>query len=117
LRNIIAEEGLSNPVAVAVSPNWGGFIAFHGEGQVKPIIDDRNSLLGVDAYKDYLKSVEIGGDIDGYLDRTKAQFLMLGPSDPFSIYLRDTGKLKERWTGNDSVIFERIFLGSGEKNN
>jgi len=116
LRNIIAEEGLSNPVAVAASPNWGGFIAFHGEGQVKPIIDDRNSLLGVDAYKDYLKSVEIGGDIDGYLDKNKAQFLMLGPSDPFSIYLRDTGKLKERWTGNDSVIFERKFLGSGKKN-
>ena len=115
LHSIVEEEGLTEPVAVAASPNWGGFIAYHGKGQVKPIIDDRNSLLGVDAYKDYLKSLEIGGDINGYLERTKARFLLLGPAEPLTIYLRDTGKLKERWKGGDSVIFERLFASSGEK--
>jgi len=115
LHSIVEEEGLTEPVAVAASPNWGGFIAYHGKGQVKPIIDDRNSLLGVDAYKDYLKSLEIGGDINDYLDRTKARFLLLGPADPLTIYLRDTGKLKERWKGGDSVIFERLLGNSYEK--
>ena len=35
---------------------------------------------------------------DSQVGRKKVRFLMLGPSDPFTIYLRDTGKLKERLT-------------------
>lgn len=108
LHSIVKEEGLTSPVAVAASPNWGGFIAFHGKGQIKPVIDDRNSLLGVAAYKDYLANLSIGGDVAGYLQRTGARFLLLGVTDPLAVYLKDTGKLKERWRGSDSALFEAL---------
>lgn len=106
LRDVITRDSLSQPIAVVATPDWGGFLALHGREQFKPIIDDRNSLLGAQAYKEFMASVKIGGDIVGYLKRMNAQFLLLKANEPLAIYLRDTGKLRERWRGEVSALFE-----------
>lgn len=106
LHTIISQEGLLDPIAVCATADWGGFLALHGRGRFKPIIDDRNSLLGEAFYKDYFSSVSVGGDVNGFLKRTSARFLLLRDTEPLAIYLHDTGRLPERWRGRDSVLFE-----------
>jgi hypothetical protein len=106
LGEIIARESLPQPVAVAATPDWGGFLALQGKGIFKPVIDDRNSLLGVSAYKDFFESAKIGGDITNYLNRVNARFLLLKTNEPLAVYLRDTGKLPERQRGEVSAVFE-----------
>lgn len=106
LAEILGPKPLSTPIPIAASPDWGGFLARWGGGYVRPIIDDRNSLLGAAAYKDYLSSTAIGGDITGYLNRRGARFLLVKTNEPLAIYLRDTGKLQERWRGAVSSLFE-----------
>jgi hypothetical protein len=108
LNELILQESLSQPVAVAATPNWGGFLALHGAGRFKPVIDDRNSLLGAAAYKDFISSTTVGGDTAGYLKRTGARFLLLRNNEPLAIYLRDSRKLPERWHGEVSAIFETL---------
>lgn len=42
------------PVSIlAASPDYGGFFTWFGEGKIKPLIDDRNTLVGEDFYKEY----------------------------------------------------------------
>lgn len=106
LVEMIDRENPSAPLAVAATPDWGGFLALSGIGRWKPVLDDRNSLLGAAPYQDYLASTTIGGDINGYLERVGARFLILKTNEPLAIYLRDTGKLRERWRGPVSTIFE-----------
>lgn len=108
LDDIMSREPSPIPVAVAATPDWGGFLAFHGKGRFKPVIDDRNSLLGEGAYKDFLESQRVGGDIGGYLNRVRAKYLLLKTNEPLAIYLRDTGKLNERWRGKVSTLFEVV---------
>ncbi len=106
LTEIIASTAPASPVGIAATPDWGGFLAHSGGSLFKPVIDDRNSLLGVGPYKDYLASVTIGGDLAGYLRRVDARFLLLKVDEPLAVYLRDTGKLHERWRGPVSALFE-----------
>lgn len=106
LHTIITEDSLSEPIAVCATPDWGGFLAFHGKGRFKPIIDDRNSLLGEEFYRDYFSSVSIRGDVRSFLKRSSSRFLLLGLSEPLAIYLRDTGKLRVRWRGSRTILFE-----------
>lgn len=39
---------------VYATPNWGGFITFFSAGKVQPYLDDRNTMLGEQVYKEYL---------------------------------------------------------------
>ncbi len=46
-------------LVVASIPEWGGFLSKFGTGMVRPLIDDRNTLVGEDFHKRY--SSYIGG--------------------------------------------------------
>lgn len=41
---------------VASIPDWGGFITWFGDRKLKPVIDDRNTLLGEQPYRDFLEA-------------------------------------------------------------
>lgn len=106
LEAIVAQEAGAEPITVCATPDWGGFLAFQGKGRIKPIIDDRNSLLGEKFYREYFESVSVRGDITSFLKKASARFLLLRTGDPLAMYLRDTGKLPERWRGRGTVLFE-----------
>lgn len=48
----------SNRRVIASIPDWGGFIVWFGDGALKPVIDDRNTLLGEKVYRDFLEALE-----------------------------------------------------------
>jgi len=93
------------PMRLAASPDWGGFITRYGHGAVIPVIDDRNSLLGVAAYERYLAGVAIGGDLAGYLAEVRAAHIALPVSSPVAIYLRDTHRGREVYRDGIAVVF------------
>src|SRR5690606_33303909 len=37
-------------------PDWGGFITFASDGRLKPVLDDRNSLIGEALTRRYLEA-------------------------------------------------------------
>lgn len=66
-----------NDTIVASIPDWGGFIIWFGDGALKPVIDDRNTLLGEQSYRDFLEAFK---SLDSLLVWGKSQgadFLLL----------------------------------------
>lgn len=49
-------ESVNSKLVVFAHPDFGGFIAWYGKDYVKPIIDDRNTLLGEEFVKDFYDS-------------------------------------------------------------
>jgi hypothetical protein len=46
------------PSVVVAPPKWGGFITWRGGEFVRPVIDDRNTMLGADFYREYERALE-----------------------------------------------------------
>lgn len=101
----VGRNDISGPVRLAASPDWGGFITWHGRGAVVPIIDDRNSLLGIEPYELFLRGNSIGGDTAGYLRTVGATYLALATGGPLDIYLRDTGHGTQIYRDSVAVIY------------
>lgn len=62
----LMKEEPNNEIPLFSHPNWGGFITWQSHGRVKPLLDDRNTLSGVERYKlivpalsDLTKAIEI----------------------------------------------------------
>ncbi|RMG42207.1 MAG: hypothetical protein D6719_06985 [Candidatus Dadabacteria bacterium] len=64
-------------VAVMSPPEWGGFITMFGEGRLRAVIDDRNTLLGEKFYKDYFKYLTPLEDWEGYCRRLGVKRILL----------------------------------------
>ncbi len=69
------------------TPNWGGFIAWASDQKLKPILDDRNSLLGENAYKDYFKVVNIEPGWRDIINESGAEMLLLEKGKPLANHL------------------------------
>lgn len=59
---------------------WGGFIVQQGYPRLKPVIDDRNTLVGEDFYREYLKRFSVRGDWAEYARKVQADYILL-PAD------------------------------------
>ena len=70
------------PWTVAAGAEWGGFIAFWGQGQLKPLIDDRNTMLGEEFYRRYEEHVENGKNWEEFLNAQSADVVLLQPERP-----------------------------------
>ena len=80
-------------VGIFSTPDWGGFLTFHGQPGITPAIDDRNTLLGEDVYRDYLKGeVEINALIHrAHLERSS--YILLPNTYKSIQQLKSTNKL------------------------
>lgn len=79
------------PVIVAAPPDWGGFITFYGRPFVRPVIDDRNTLLGADAYRALYRAFDAGGDLGAYLRSVGATHMLLPRDNPAAASLEQSG--------------------------
>jgi hypothetical protein len=64
---------------VFASPDYGGFITWHGLPNVRAVLDDRNTLLGEEIYRSVLP-VLARGDLDllkVQLQRYNARYILL----------------------------------------
>lgn len=62
---------------VAAHPNWGGFITFYGEGEVKAIIDDRNRMRGEAFYKEFFDTFQQSRNLRVFLQGVGAEYLLV----------------------------------------
>ncbi len=69
-------------IVVFSTPDWGGFITFVGNGRIKAVMDDRNTLLGEDIYKEFLDVMKPGGDWLKLANRYGADYLLISAKSP-----------------------------------
>jgi hypothetical protein len=63
VRRLKKEAGTSGErYVIAASPDFGGTITFYGAPQVRALIDDRNTLLGEQFYREILKALQTPED-------------------------------------------------------
>lgn len=79
------------PLVVAAAPEWGGVIAFDGGGMLKPVIDDRNTLLGERAYRALYEQFRPAGEWQGYLEKAGATRILLKEGSDMAKFLKDRG--------------------------
>lgn len=71
----VMEQG--EDAVIACDPSNGGFFTFFGQGKIRPIIDDRNTLLGEEFYKSYFERLRPGQPWREFLTGLGAQLLLL----------------------------------------
>jgi hypothetical protein len=64
-------------VVVAAPPGWGGFITFQGKGTLTPLIDDRNTLVGEEFYREFDQYLEAAPGWAEFFNRLGASFVLL----------------------------------------
>lgn len=74
-------------VTVLAPPNWGGFITWKGAGQVRAIIDDRNSLLGEAHYRRVDRALHFPADLRQLVIDTGASHVLLPARLPLTQFL------------------------------
>ena len=63
------------------------------KGKLKPVIDDRNTMLGEKYYRDFFKSLKNSDSLKSFLIKTNSQYIMI-PKNEDRI-----GCFKERLAG------------------
>jgi hypothetical protein len=62
---------------VLTTPNWGGFVVFGSEKRLAPQIDDRNTLLGEAAYRDFMQAKSDPDTLLQYQRTISAHYILL----------------------------------------
>jgi hypothetical protein len=89
---LLAKDNAPHPTIVAATPEMGGFITWFGNSQLKPIIDDRNTLIGENFYRDYIETLS---DKDqpqkmlNYLLTLNADYALFNKDGALAKYLKD----------------------------
>jgi len=91
-------------IAVA-PPHWGGFITWQGDPFIRPIIDDRNTLLGAGFYREFGRALVPAGPWSEYLTRAGATHLLWPTSDPLVAAVRADGRYRESYTDAVATVF------------
>lgn len=74
---LIRASAESKKVVVAAPPGWGGFITFQGKGALTPLIDDRNTLVGEEFYREFDQYLEAAPGWAEFFNRLGASFVLL----------------------------------------
>lgn len=90
---------------VAADPAWGGAITWHGQGKVKALIDDRNTLLGEFEYKQFDTEFNILGDWERYSRARGAQFIIVPSQSKFARALRAFKKRRPLYEDGTAAIY------------
>lgn len=100
---------VSGDVVVSATPNWGGFLTWQGQGKIKPVIDDRNILLGEDAYKAYFAAMCVGGSWERYIRANRVDFLMIESfREKFVASLRNSGQFEIMYQDKVAILLRVI---------
>lgn len=103
---IKAEAERNGPFTLVADVDWSGFMLLYAEGSVRPMIDDRNTLLGEKFYREYFKRLQPGGGWQEYLERFGTKYMLLRSDSAFSKHLKVAG-LVEVLYEDDLCMFAR----------
>ncbi len=90
---------------VAADPAWGGAITWHGQGKIKALMDDRNTLLGEAEYRRFDSDFNILGDWEAYARARGAQFIIIPAQSKFSRALRSLKKRRPLYEDGTAAIY------------
>lgn len=102
-------DASERPVVVMAPPGWGGFLTWEGQGRIRPIIDDRNTLLGEQFYRRFFAIQELPLDpaqLREYLAALEVNYLLLRPSSPLAQLIKTTAMFPIRHEYEVSILFE-----------
>ncbi len=99
---------------VLAPPEWGGFITWYGEGKLRPVLDDRNELIGEDLYRKFYAAMKPQNDWRSFSRQMGAELLMF-PSNSALQYscLKEQGCVVEYKDSVATVLrldFDRFQL-------
>lgn len=96
-------------LVVSATPNWGGFLTWWGSGRIKPVIDDRNTLLGEGAYKDFFAAMKTDGPWEDYIEANRVNFLLVqGVRKKFIEALKKSDLLEMVYKDEIAVLFKVV---------
>jgi hypothetical protein len=84
-----AQRGETSPWVVAAASEWGGFITFQGQRLLRPLLDDRNTLIGERYYQDFEEHIGKGRGWEEFLDSQNADAVLLLPHMPLIKAFKD----------------------------
>lgn len=96
----------SEPLVVAAPAAWGGFIAFAGGGQLKPVIDDRNTLLGESFYKEYDSLLVASKDWPSFITGLGATHLAWPVQSEFAQTIKREGRAYLVHEDEVAIVFD-----------
>jgi hypothetical protein len=69
---------------VIAPPEWGGYISFYGQGELRPVIDDRNLVVGEEGYRAFYAAFSEGGKWQEYVKSKGARFILFRTESLFA---------------------------------
>lgn len=100
------KQAVTEPTVVINHSNFGGFITWYGAPLLKPVHDDRNTLLGEDFYKQMEKVLAIGGELRSFAARTHGKFLMVISDSCQAKHLKATGEFPVFYEDKAVSVFD-----------
>ena len=79
LKALLQSLAPGDTAIVASHPNWGGFITWQGGGRLRALVDDRNTLIGEQFYREYSGRVLGGEQWEAFLQEQRATHVLLPP--------------------------------------
>lgn len=96
----------TNTTATVVAPgNFGGFITFMSNGKLKPVIDDRNTLLGEKIYKQFHDAEIEQGEMKLFAESFKAKYIILPNNHRLICSLEHADWLSKGFSGKVATVF------------
>jgi hypothetical protein len=98
------------PQKIVVSiPDLGGAITYYGEGTLKAVIDDRNTLLGEEFYRSYFKLLKDENSMYEYLKKNNLRYLLFPVKfDYGKVYAYRSERYEKLFDDGVAVIFRLI---------
>ncbi len=84
------------PGSGVIAPvQWGGFVIFNSEGKLKPLVDDRNTMIGEEFYREFYRRFGVGGDWKEYLQERGVTLILVPNGSRFEEANRGKGVIFE----------------------
>ncbi len=94
---------------IIASPNYGGFIIWNMR-DTKPVMDDRNTLLGEKAYKNFFGAFDNIKTFKKYAHNVNAEYLLVGKKDKDKMYnnVKSFSIIKKMFEDRKFVLFKIV---------
>jgi len=92
-------------VVLGSFPNWGGYITLKGFPSIRAVIDDRNTMLGEQFYKDFHKSLKEPASLLSFMQANGATHLLLPKEHLMAKLLKEGKSLETLFSDEISILF------------
>ena len=107
--NWIMENSTSDNTVVFAPPRWGGFIIWQSNLNLKPLLDDRNTLVGKDLYKLYFNISKSDYGLSQILKGRKVKYLLAPLGGEISNQASKLVSFKLEYKGELAEVYSAKF--------